>query len=284
MIRLERKRTASEIPEGFRGVKRIARALELLDDSLAGTLAFNSDVWKPAKRQLKRESHGKCAYCEAPTDTVAHGDVEHFRPKSVYWWLAYCYDNYLFSCQICNQTFKGNAFPVDGPMLAPDPPLPNPFPPGLDNATRSAIAAHLAPDPFDDAAGQPAATFLNGCTAERPGLLDPYTVDPAPFLAWEANAAQKEVRAIPKAADAETARVFAALDEFYGLNREELRRVRWKTYAVLDMAKLVLGLPVLDAAARDSVRDDVRAMLGADWPFAGMSRYFVHEVWALDLG
>ena len=83
---------------------------------------FKSSYWKPAKEQLKAEVHKKCAYCEAPVTVVAHGDVEHYRPKSEYWWLAYCYDNYLYSCQICNQVYKGNEFPIEGPRLQ-EPPI-----------------------------------------------------------------------------------------------------------------------------------------------------------------
>ncbi len=57
---------------------------------------------------------------------IAHGDVEHFRPKTAYfidddptlvypgyYWLAYDYSNLFFACQICNQTFKKNYFPVE---------------------------------------------------------------------------------------------------------------------------------------------------------------------------
>ncbi|MEO5741647.1 MAG: hypothetical protein ABIS29_13735, partial [Vicinamibacterales bacterium] len=127
MTKLERVRTAAVIPAAFRGPGRIAKSLELLEGHVAGTLEFNSNVWKAAKVQLKRETGGKCAYCESPTDTVAHGDVEHFRPKSKYWWLAYCYDNYLYACQICNQVHKGDEFPVHatgGPWAGP--PLPAP--------------------------------------------------------------------------------------------------------------------------------------------------------------
>jgi hypothetical protein len=54
---------------------------------------------------------------EATTKQVAHGDVEHYRPKSIYWWLAYCYDNYLVSCQICNEVFKRDKFPIAGNQL-----------------------------------------------------------------------------------------------------------------------------------------------------------------------
>ena len=77
MTRLERLRTASAIPPAFRGAGRVAKSLELIQGRAAGTLEFKSNVWKAAKTQLKLETGGKCAYCESPTDTVAHGDVEH---------------------------------------------------------------------------------------------------------------------------------------------------------------------------------------------------------------
>ncbi len=130
MTKLERLRTAAAIPPAFRGAGRIAKSLELIQRRAGGTLEFNSNVWKAAKPQLKLETGGKCAYCESPTDTVAHGDVEHYRPKSKYWWLAYCYDNYVYACQICNQVHKGDEFPIHattgmwtGPAL-PAPPTP----------------------------------------------------------------------------------------------------------------------------------------------------------------
>jgi len=117
MIRLTHVRTTQAIPIGFRGAKRIQRTEELIAAFQAEAFDFQSTFWKPAKQQLKKESAGKCAYCEAPTSVVAHGDVEHFRPKAVYWWLAYCYENYTYACQICNQTFKGDRFPVEGPAM-----------------------------------------------------------------------------------------------------------------------------------------------------------------------
>ena len=118
MIKLERERTINTVSRGFRGQLRINRERELLDRKLAGTKP-RSSVWKGAKAQLKAESAGKCGYCEGKADHVAHGDVEHFRPKSIYWWLAYCYDNYVYSCQICNQTFKVAHFPTQGAALPP---------------------------------------------------------------------------------------------------------------------------------------------------------------------
>jgi hypothetical protein len=59
---------------------------------------------------------------------VGYGDVEHFRPKAGYcqregsplrrpgyYWLAYAWDNLFFSCQLCNQRFKRNLFPLRNP-------------------------------------------------------------------------------------------------------------------------------------------------------------------------
>jgi hypothetical protein len=85
--------------------------------------------------------NGKCAYCETPVVPGGPGDVEHFRPKAYcqaltpaktrddygglppgrtnagpategYWWLAYSWRNYLFSCNRCNSSWKRNQFPV----------------------------------------------------------------------------------------------------------------------------------------------------------------------------
>jgi hypothetical protein len=285
VIRLQRVRTAGAIPLGFRGQKRVERALLLLVGTRDGTLEFTSknSYWKGAKPQLKRESAGKCAYCEAPTDVVAHGDVEHFRPKSRYWWLAYCYDNYLFSCQICNQTFKGDEFPRVGPELALDPPLPNPFPNNLTDVQLREMAARFAPDPFNDGEGFPMARFVAAVEAEQAGLLDPYTFDPETIFAWEADPVLKEVRAAPRDQVSATTRVFADMVRLLGLNREELLRERWNRFSILDRVRIALEDDGLSTPARDSLVSVVRDMTRPDAPYAGMVRYFVRVAWQLDV-
>ncbi len=83
---------------------------------------------KTVKSALKKTQFNKCCFCEANVTAVSHGDVEHFRPKGGwqqkegdalsevgYYWLAYEWDNLLFSCQICNQTYKKNYFPLENP-------------------------------------------------------------------------------------------------------------------------------------------------------------------------
>lgn len=48
---------------------------------------------------LKNIYHNKCAFCE---QIVEQGHIEHYRPKKKYFWLAYSWDNLLFTCPTCN--------------------------------------------------------------------------------------------------------------------------------------------------------------------------------------
>ena len=277
MTKLERVRTAAAIPAAFRGAGRIAKSLELVEGRVGGTLEFKSTVWKAAKPQLKLETGGKCAYCESPTDTVAHGDVEHFRPKSKYWWLAYCYDNYLYSCQICNEVHKGDEFPVHatsgvwaGPAL---PATPTP-------AALATLAETLTPDALDLTAGHALADFLVAAGKEKAGLVDPYLTDPDPLFKWIANDTLKIVELAPASNKVAATRAFAGAEESYGLNREELKRNRWKTYAEFVVFKdslIAFETLGIQPALQQQIRDQIRAMTKVDAPYAGMVRYFVKE-------
>lgn len=80
----------------------------------------NSSLWRDLKETLKELSHGKCWYTESKNDG-SYGDVDHFRPKGKvhessdhtgYWWLAFDYKNYRFSCQISNTSGKRDHFPL----------------------------------------------------------------------------------------------------------------------------------------------------------------------------
>jgi hypothetical protein len=278
MTKLERIRTAAAIPAAFRGPGRIAKSLELIEARAAGgTIEFKSTVWKAAKPQLKVESGGKCAYCESPTDTVAHGDVEHFRPKSKYWWLAYCYDNYVYACQICNQVHKGDEFPIHatagawaGPLL-PAPPAP---------ATLATLAETLTPDALDLTAGHALADFLVAARKEKAGLVDPYVTDPDPLFKWVANDVLKIVELAPASKKVAAKRAFAGAEDSYGLNREELKRTRYNTYEDLVLLKdslAALAAAGIEPVLQQRIRDQITAMTKVDKPYAGMVRYFVKE-------
>lgn len=266
MILLSRDRTPQAIVAGFRGAQRIARERELLERHAAG-LAPRSQVWKTAKEQLRIEADGKCGYCEGKASHVAHGDVEHYRPKTTYWWLAYCYDNYVYACQICNQSYKGAQFPVAG--------VPLPEPQIAANADLDAVAGTLAHDPLDAAGVQ---QFDAAARAEEPCIPDPYRDDPELFFAWSADDALREVEVRPRDNSPAAARAHDAAERLLGLNRYELRRWRWEIYDIAMFIADTMASGQLDAALERRSEDRLRQMMSVSGEFAGMVRFFVREV------
>lgn len=62
------------------------------------------------QKKLNEIYYLKCAYCEQKLlDAPKH--IEHYRPKDLYYWLAYSWDNLLLSCGSCNSS-KGIKFQV----------------------------------------------------------------------------------------------------------------------------------------------------------------------------
>ena len=290
MIQLSRDREQHQIegkkkyliPGGLRGHHLRNKCRKLLEHKRSEggfhSKDFKSTYWKPAKEQLKAETHDKCAYCEAPTKVVAHGDVEHYRPKSEYWWLAYCYDNYLFSCQICNQVYKGNEFPIEGPRLQ-EPPIHG----GSTDAMLEDWQTRLCPDPVKAAEGYTHAQYLADHKAERPWLLNPYLDQPEKHLAWKADDVKEEVWLVPVDGDDFSARAVKAMEDFYGLNREELRQLRYIWFEAMEVVADAIQSSSASAAKVAKRKTKLKRFLQADCQFAGMTRYFVSEVWNLDL-
>lgn len=96
-------------------------------DSGTAKFSFLSDIYGhvSVKEALIAAQHGKCCFCEAKITHISYGDVEHFRPKAGYrqrphdplgrpgyYWLAYDWSNLYLCCQLCNQRFKKNTFPL----------------------------------------------------------------------------------------------------------------------------------------------------------------------------
>lgn len=59
---------------------------------------------KTVRELLQKMCYGKCAYCESSITAIYSGDIDHFRPKKNYHWLAADWENLLFACPFCNQT------------------------------------------------------------------------------------------------------------------------------------------------------------------------------------
>ncbi|QEC78284.1 HNH endonuclease family protein [Mucilaginibacter ginsenosidivorax] len=277
MIQLFYLRNTTVIHERYRGEKKkkkdkallTARRLFLQDPKKPVT--FSEAYWKGAKVQLKAETHRKCAYCEADTATVAHGDVEHYRPKSIYWWLAYTYDNYLFACQICNQTYKGDNFPIKGKRFPAPAITAVTTDPEID-----ALQGLISPDPLLALLiDYKLATYVKHHQAEQALLLNPYLDDPKAFIAYEADDIIREVSIVAKNRKAKP--YIKAMEDHYGINRLELRNLRYKIFKAFRLFKKNLA-KTTDPAEIKEIQEQIDEMLAPDYMFAGMNRYFNDKV------
>jgi hypothetical protein len=146
-----------------------------------------SSVWRDHKAALCDAQNGVCAFCEHDASSSSFGDVEHYRPKGAvtprsdgdpctatsvppklddsastegYWRLAFAWSNYLFACQLCNQQWKRDQFPL------------------VDEGERDL-------------------TMVDGkATLERPLLLDPYRDDFDPRTHFEYVVSDAEIAMI----------------------------------------------------------------------------------------
>jgi len=57
------------------------------DAALQGT-KIDFQEYDLVKKDLAAMQHNKCCYCEKREEQAKYRDVEHYRPKSLYWWLA----------------------------------------------------------------------------------------------------------------------------------------------------------------------------------------------------
>jgi uncharacterized protein (TIGR02646 family) len=74
-------------------------------------ISRNSAWWGKLKKALLEMSSNKCWYTEAD-DCVSDWHVDHFRPKSVYPWLAFDWKNYRIAGAKPNRK-KSNTFPLE---------------------------------------------------------------------------------------------------------------------------------------------------------------------------
>ncbi len=104
------------------------RATELARvGALAALRAPTSDEigtsYQAVQPELYKRQFYKCCYCEFK-EQQKYNDVEHYRPKAEadrkpgssaghgYWWLAWTWQNLLFSCPTCNRSYKRTQFPL----------------------------------------------------------------------------------------------------------------------------------------------------------------------------
>jgi hypothetical protein len=149
------------------------------------------------------------------------------------------------------------------------------------DAEKVKLATEMSPDPLDLLDLTLLTRFETLCKNEGAALINPYLDDPEEHFKWEANTLLRQVSISPKTAT--SAPFFEAADKFYGLNRQDLKLERGRTYRTLSLIAKSLNSNRLDAALEEEVKEEIRLMMEPDAPFAGMCRYFVREEWQIQL-
>jgi uncharacterized protein (TIGR02646 family) len=101
----------------------------------------------------------KCAYCET---RIEQSHVEHYRPKSKYFWLAYSWDNLLLACSTCN-THKSDHFDISGAQVT------------FVNTKENLKEIHGKSREYD--------------LVEQPKMINPEVTDPIGRISFERNGA-----------------------------------------------------------------------------------------------
>ena len=197
MIRIQRGKEISELAAARKaGLKELRKIVKTRKPEKGDFKGY--DV---AKDTLWRRQKFKCCYCEHK-EPLTNRDVEHFRPKTRvdrsphpsgkgtgYWWLAWSWNNLMFSCDGCNRFRKNARFPLDpnsDVLNAEEDPSEEEFskketPLLVDPAIEDAIE-HIQFRPLPDGKWQPfprggserGRQTIEVCGLDRPDLLDLY--------------------------------------------------------------------------------------------------------------
>ena len=171
-------------------------------DELPASKDFKN-LWTDYKHHFgKAQFNGKCAFCESRIAAGQPGDVEHYRPKTAicepdtpgnrddsggqspgrtyqaksqpgYWWLAYEWTNYLYSCATCNRTWKRNSFPLRGARSTMEPGAEDGEQPLLLNPFHTDPEPHFSFDEFGQIHGltEEGEITIDRCGLDRQSLI-----------------------------------------------------------------------------------------------------------------
>lgn len=166
-----------------------ARAVRLPEAraAFAAGKAISCEGYGVAKPALAAMQYRKCCYCESLQEDESYRDVEHYRPKEAYWWLAWTWENLLFSCERCNRSHKRKQFPLTPGDVAL---VPEQSPPGAEHPL-VIDPSDPSVDPMDEIEFKPVKIqgrqewmpfgktprghkTIEVCGLQRPGLLGMY--------------------------------------------------------------------------------------------------------------
>jgi hypothetical protein len=176
---------------------RVSKMRDLRTLIAGGGWPKEIDGYRIVARELWEAQRHKCCYCERVIECNFY-DVEHYRPKLLvdhcrrqavirgYWWLAFTWENLLFSCKGCNEgKAKGIQFPLTPesiPLAAEQAPSLGERPLLLD-PTRECGIGHIEFRLWPDRKWRPAARngsakgreTIRVCMLGRDDLLELYT-------------------------------------------------------------------------------------------------------------
>jgi len=135
------------------------RRLELITAGEYKNEEIYNSRYKQSDTQIALRSiyRNKCAFCE---QKVEQSHVEHYRPKSKYWWLTHSWDNLLLACSTCN-SHKGDEFEILGTKAS------------FANTPANLKTIHSSSSNYD--------------VVERPKMINPEVTDPEGKFQFHAN-------------------------------------------------------------------------------------------------
>jgi hypothetical protein len=208
--------------------------------------------WSPIKNWLTKKLGKKCWYTEAEL-VGAPLSIDHFRPVSNYWWLAFDAENYRLACAYANSPQhneihgrsggKGHAFPL------------------LGSGRRS--------------------TWKNKQRIERPVILDPCLREDCDLVAFQADG-RPVINPVHAADDGALGRV-EENKVLLNLDHPDFNSKREQLYH--DIAHDVKTYEELPASAlgRTIIVNRLKTRLSAGAPFSSAARYYLrlhrHLAW-----
>lgn len=99
-----------------------AEVLAASPDARTDVIKAHAKIWADLKQYFENHFHSKCWYTESK-NPGCDMDIDHFRPKGEvyesnvhpgYWWLAFDWHNYRFSCQFSNRLRKDPKTDIKG--------------------------------------------------------------------------------------------------------------------------------------------------------------------------
>lgn len=202
-----------EFPPGWsdRANKALTHLKKLPQASRASAINSRSAIWAVMKPKLKKLSFKKCWYCESK-EVRADQAVDHYRPKGAvkecpkhngYWWLAFDWRNFRYSCQFCNELRTDQATGTSGGKATYFP---------LFNESKRVFSP-------------------GSISRERPKLLDPTVKADTLLLTFDATGMARPRDKNKRTRSYQRAKVSI---ERYNLNHSDLQELRRAVFAKIE--------------------------------------------------